>query len=274
VGWLAFGVPLTVVGVAVLYVVLTRGALHVRAEGLPGGDAFIAAQRTALGPLRPEERRIALVFGGVSVLWILSPLLSARVPGLSDAGIAVAGALLLFALPSRPGGPPLLDWHAARGLPWGVLLLFGGGLSLASAIADTGLATWIGDGLASAAALPPWVLVGLVVLVIILLTELTSNTATAAAFLPVLAALATSTGTPPLMLLVPTVAAASCAFMLPVATPPNAIVYGTGHVSIAQMARTGAWLNAAFVVVVTVLTLVLVPLLTGTALPDLAPARP
>ena len=170
---------------------------------------------------------------------------------------------------SAERGARVLTWQAARDLPWGVLLLFGGGLSLAAAIAATGLADWIGAQLAAFALLPTWALVALVVVTIVLLTELTSNTATAAAFLPVLGALAAQTGTPPLLLLVPATIAASCAFMLPVATPPNAIVYGSGHVGIGDMARAGAWLNAAFVALVTLLSLLLIPLLEGGALPAL-----
>ncbi len=272
-GWLAVGLPLAVVGLAVVYGMLTRVVFPVRLASIPGGRAFVRERLRALGPLAVPERRVAVVFGTVAVLWVARPLLEAVVGGLSDAGIAIAGALALFALPAggaRPG-TRLLDWETARTLPWGVLLLFGGGLSLAAAIADTGLAAWLGGRLAGAGALPTWALVGLVVALIVVLTELTSNTATAAAFLPVLAALAGSTETDPLLLLVPATAAASCAFMLPVATPPNAIVFGSSHVSIREMARAGLWLNVVFVVVVTAATLVLVPLLTGTALPDLPP---
>ena len=282
-GWLAVGVPLAVVGLAVVYVVLTRFVYPVRLASIPGGRAFVREALRELGPMAPPERRVALVFGATAGLWVARPALVGLVPGISDAGVAVAGALALFALPAgRPapgtadeedgagwGGARLLDWDTARTLPWGVLLLFGGGLSLAAAIAETGLAAWLGGQLSGAGALPPWALVGLVVALVVVLTELTSNTATAAAFLPVLGALAASTGTDPLLLLVPAAAAASCAFALPVATPPNAIVFGSGHVTVGQMARAGLWLNLAFVVVVTALAVVLVPLLAGTALPNL-----
>ena len=277
--WLAVGVPLAAVGLVVVYVMLTRVVYPVRLASIPGGAAFVRERRRALGPMAAPERRVAVVFGTVATLWVLRPLVERVVGGASDAGIAVAGALALFALPAgrpAPGAPSgagrgarLLDWETARTLPWGVLLLFGGGLSLAAAIADTGLAAWLGGRLAGAAALPTWALVGLVVALVVVLTELTSNTATAAAFLPVLGALAASTGTDPLLLLVPATVAASCAFMLPVATPPNAIVFGSGHVSIREMARAGVWLNVAFVVVVTALAALALPALTGTVLPDL-----
>jgi sodium-dependent dicarboxylate transporter 2/3/5 len=141
-----------------------------------------------------------------------------------------------------------------------VLLLFGGGLSLAAAVAKTGLAAWIGGDLAGLSALPGWMVVAIATLVVLALTELTSNTATAAAFLPVTTALAAGIGQNPLLFAVPTVLAASCAFMLPVATPPNAIVYGSRLVTIPQMARAGAVLNLAFLVLVVILTYTLLPL--------------
>ena len=284
-GWLAIGLPLVAVGLAVLYGMLTRVVFPVRLPSLPGGRAFIAAQRAALGPISTPEKRVALVFGTVALLWVVRPLVEAVVPGTSDAGLAILGALALFALPageapSGSGAPEagadgegarLLDWETARTLPWGVLLLFGGGLSLAGAISDTGLAVWIGEGLQGFAGLPTWALVGLVVVVIVVLTELTSNTATAAAFLPVLAALAATAGLAPTLLLVPATIAASCAFMLPVATPANAIAYGSGHVTIGEMVRAGVWLNVVFAALLTGLAVWAVPALTGTALPDLQP---
>jgi sodium-dependent dicarboxylate transporter 2/3/5 len=176
----------------------------------------------------------------------------------------VAAGLALFLVPAGAGrGEALLDWPTARRLPWGVLLLFGGGLSLAAAIRDTGLAVWIGEAMRGLGVLPAPLVVLLATAVILLLTELTSNTATAAAFLPVLASMALGLGIEPLRLLVPATLAASCAFMLPVATPPNAIVYGSGRVSVPQMARAGAWLNLAMLLLVFALSWLLVPLVLG-----------
>jgi sodium-dependent dicarboxylate transporter 2/3/5 len=207
---------------------------------------------------------VAFVFGLVAALWVTQPLYQSRVAGVSDTGIAMLGALLLFLLPAGDGeGEALLDWRTAESLPWGVLLLFGGGLSLAAAVAKTGLAAWIGGDLAGLSALPGWMVVAIATLVVLALTELTSNTATAAAFLPVMAALAAGIGRNPLLLAVPTVLAASCAFMLPVATPPNAIVYGSGMVTIPQMARAGLLLNLCFLVLIVALTYLLVPLAFG-----------
>ena len=271
-GWLAVGLPLVALGLAIAYVLLVRVVFPVRLPEIPGGRAFIRERLAALGTVGRGEWTVGVVFGLVALVWITRPLLSGIVPGLSDAGVAMLGALALFALPV--GDARALDWDTAKTLPWGILLLFGGGLSLAAAISDTGLAAWIGEGLAVFGSLPSVALVGVVVLVIVFLTELTSNTATAAAFLPVLGALALSTGTAPLLLLVPATIAASCAFMLPVATPANAIVYGSGYVTVGQMARAGVWLNVAFALLVTLLAALFVPLLTGTALPELTVTAP
>jgi sodium-dependent dicarboxylate transporter 2/3/5 len=193
------------------------------------------------------------VFGITALLWITRPLLSGQFPALqlSDTGIAIAAALTFFVIPSGlKKGEFLLTWEYAERLPWGVLLLFGGGLSLASAVASSGLAEWIGGELSGLQGWPVWLLVVAVTMLIIFLTELTSNIATAATFLPVVAALAVSLGQDPLLLAIPAVLAASCAFMLPVATPPNAIVFGSGHLTIPQMARAGIWLNLIGVVVI------------------------
>jgi sodium-dependent dicarboxylate transporter 2/3/5 len=154
-----------------------------------------------------------------------------------------------------------MDWESASKLPWGVLLLFGGGLSLAGVIRSTGLAEWIAQSLGALGALPVVAMIGVVVLVIIFLTEVTSNTATAAAFLPLLGALAVSQGMPAELLAIPAAIAASCAFMMPVATPPNAIVFGTGHMKIQSMIRAGFALNLFGVVLVTLISYLLVGLI-------------
>src|SRR5690606_27073606 len=145
----------------------------------------------------------------------------------------------------------LIDWENTSQLPWGVLLLFGGGLSLSQVIGTSGLAKWIAENMDWVATLPGLFMVVVVVLVILSLTELTSNTATAATFLPLLGALAIAQGIAPEMLAIPAAIAASCAFMMPVATPPNAIVFGTGHMKIQSMIKAGLVLNIASVIVIT-----------------------
>lgn len=278
VDWMITALPLVIVGLVVVFLVLTRLVYPLRLREIPGGEAFIAEEVRKLGPITPAERRVALVFTLTAGLWIGRRWLAGWVPELSDAGIAIFGALLLFAIPlDWRKGTFALDWATTARLPWGVLLLFGGGLSLAQAINQTGLAQAIGRGLSGLAGWPPVLLVLVVVAVIIVLTELTSNTATAAAFLPLLGPMALAVGQNPLLLLVSATLAASCAFMLPVATPPNAIVYGSGEISIPQMVRAGVWLNVIFILLVTLLAFVLLPVTLGVELgvtPDWATTAP
>jgi solute carrier family 13 (sodium-dependent dicarboxylate transporter), member 2/3/5 len=251
--WMAFGVPFALVALPLTWAYLTRVVHPVLGDAIPGGSDLIQRERTALGPMSPGEKRVAGVAGVIALAWMLQPLLVQFIPTLTDAGIAIAGALILFVTPlNRRRGEFALDWKQAERLPWGVLVLFGGGLSLANAIQTTGLAVWIGEQ-ALAFELLPLVLVTVIVTsVVVFLTELTSNTATAAAFLPIVAAVAIAFGADPLLLAIPAVIAASCAFMLPVATPPNALVYATGDVSITEMMRAGFGLNVMMIVLLNI----------------------
>jgi solute carrier family 13 (sodium-dependent dicarboxylate transporter), member 2/3/5 len=264
--WMLVGLPVVVVGLPLIHLVLTRVVYPLRLAEIPGGRAFLAGERASLGPMSGAERRVAAVFAATAAAWIARPLLTGFLPGLTDTGVALAGAFALFLLPagrSVAEGGALLDWESARDLPWGVLLLFGGGLSLATAVRETGLAEWIGGLVAGAGALPAPLLFLLVLAVVLLLTELTSNTATVAAFLPVLASLAAVTGQEPLALLAGATLASSGAFMLPVATPPNAIVFGSGLVTIPQMARAGCVLNLLFLLLVAAAAWWLAPAVLG-----------
>jgi len=272
--WMLFALPLTAILLAAAWLVLTRLAFRIPAAPLPGAGVIIDRELTALGRMSGPEIRVAAVFVIVAAAWLARPAVEGMLPDgitVTDPAIAIAGALALFLLPSgRRTGERLLDWSQARRLPWGVLILFGGGLSLSAAIGDTGLAAWIADALAGLADLPIGVIVTGITASIILLTELTSNTATAATFLPLVAELAVRLGQNPLLLAIPTAVAASCAFMLPVATPPNAIVYGSGRITMGQMARAGIWLNVLATVVITVAAFLLLPLVFGV---DVATSR-
>jgi len=265
--WMAFGLPVSLLLLGAAWLVLTRVAFRVPHAPLPGAREIVTREAAGLGPMTGPEKRVAAVFAAVALLWLLRPQLGPWLPQgaeLGDPGIALLGAIALFAMPSgRAPGERLLHWAATARLPWGVLILFGGGLSLADAIAGSGLATWIADEMR---VLADWPLAGVVAAVsgtVVMLTELTSNTATAATFLPLLAELAVALGHDPLLLAAPAAVAASCAFMLPVATPPNAIVYGSGRISMPQMARAGIWLNAMSTLLATAAALVLVPLVFG-----------
>ncbi|WP_355662181.1 SLC13 family permease [Halomonas salifodinae] len=256
--WMVIGLPISVVMMFLAWWWLGRGGFALK-HGDDGGQ-MIRDELTQLGALTPAERRVGIVFLLAALAWVARPLLNdLGLDWLSDTGIAIAAGLLLFLIPSGRGvGERLLDWDAAKTLPWGILLLFGGGLALAGAISQSGLAEWIAEQLSLFGVLPLLALVGIVVLVIIFLTEVTSNTATAAAFLPLLGALALSLDISPLLITVPAAIAASCAFMMPVATPPNAIVFATGHMKIQSMIRAGFMLNVMSTLVVTLMAYLLV----------------
>ena len=247
--WMLLGVPLVVVLLPIAWWLLVRVLAPVRIASLPGGEDLVRREMAGLGPISPAERSVALVFAATALAWTFRPLLERVVPGLSDAGIGLLAGIVLFLLPAG-GGKRLLDAGAVRQVPWDVLLLFGGGLALAAAFRTTGLATNLGELLSFAHAWPLPALMVAVTAILIFLTELTSNTASTAAFLPVIGALAIGVGVGPLWLTVPAALAASCAFMLPVATPPNAIAFATGRITIPEMARAGLLLNVVFLFLV------------------------
>ncbi|MEN8376024.1 MAG: SLC13 family permease [Gemmatimonadota bacterium] len=256
--WMMIGVPLLVVALPITWLVLTR---DVGSASAPSVHA-IAHARAPLGPPTRAERFVGAITAATALAWITRPVLARWIPGLSDAGIAVAGALTLFVVAGWSRRPDSwLDWDDVEALPWGVLILFGGGLSLSAVIQSSGLADWIGGTFAGTSAWPLVAVVAAVTTVIIFLTELTSNTATAAAFLPVAAAVAVGMGADPILLAAAVALAASGAFMMPVATPPNAIVYGTGRVPIGRMIRAGILLNLLFIVLVTATVRLLGPFL-------------
>jgi sodium-dependent dicarboxylate transporter 2/3/5 len=259
--WMLAAVPLLLVAVPLTWFVLTRVVYPVRTTPIAGGRAAVDRMLHALGRPSAAEWTVGVVTALTAAAWVTRPLLARVVDGLSDTGVAMAAALVLFVV-SRAWPPERrpLDWAAAQALPWGVLILFGGGLSLAAAIQASGLAEWIGEAMTAVGGWPPVLIVLTVVAVIVFLTELTSNTATAAALLPVVAALAVTVGQPVLLLAVPTAIASSCAFMMPVATPGNALVYGTGAVTLPEMMRAGLVLNLVMIVLVTLLAVGLVPI--------------
>lgn len=273
--WMLLGVPLSLTFLTVAWVVLTRVVYPPEIDDIPGGRALIRDELRNLGTVTRGEWTVLCVFVGTALSWIFREpagnwaFLVERVPAvtrLSDSGIAIAAALLLFAIPiDARRGVFALDWDNALRLPWGVLLLFGGGLSLASAVQSSGLAVWIGRQVSGLAVLPTILLVLSVIVTVVLLTELTSNTATSATFLPILGGVAIGIGVDPLLLMVPTALAATCAFMMPVATPPNAIVFGSGHVNIAQMVRAGLILNAVAMMLILLITYTLATWVLGIA---------
>lgn len=215
--------------------------------------------------MRTAERRAGLVFLAAATLWIVRPLLN-RLPGLeglTDSGIALICAAALFLIPAESGPQRrfLMSWAEAQQIPWQVLILFGGGLSLAGAMEASGLAEWLGAGLGALGELPPLVFLAVLVTTVVLLTELASNTASVAALLPVVATIAAGTGMDVVTVSAAVAISASCAFMLPVATPPNALVFATGHVTVAAMIRAGIAMNLIAILLVTLTSWLVVPLL-------------
>lgn len=261
--WMLIGVPISVVMLLAVWWWLTRGDLGFESEGDSG--AMIRDQLKELGDMGRGEKLVLTVFVLTAATWIFQPLLSdGLIPWLDDTIIAIAAAIALFVIPVELKTRTfLMDWNTAEDIPWGVLLLFGGGLALAGVISSSGLAKWIAESLSVIGVLPAVLMVALVAAVIIFLTEVTSNTATAAAFLPLMGALATSQGAEPYMLAVPAAIAASCAFMMPVATPPNAIVFGSGHMRIGDMISAGFVLNLVGIVVVTLIGYALMGMVFG-----------
>ena len=264
--WMKVGVPLTLIMLPITWFVLTRLIYPFNFDCDDTVRDHLESLRSALGKMSRPEKRVALVFVSVALSWMFRKPLSELpgLEGLSDAGIAIAGAVLLFIIPSgQKKNERLMNWERTTKLPWGILVLFGGGLALAGAVSSSGLAGWLGNSLAPLGVFGLPVLVVATAALVIFLTELTSNFATTATFLPVVAAVAIELGVDPMLIAVPVTLAASFAFMLPIATPPNAIVFGSGHISIPQMARAGLVLNLIGVVLLSVVALVLVPQLLG-----------
>lgn len=249
--WMLLGVPLVVVSLPITWLVLTRALHPVAGDAFLAGGEVIRTELAALGPLRSDERVVATITALTALLWVVRPLLEPWAPGLNDTTIAIAGGFAMFVIPvERSWSRYALEWKDIERLPWSVLLLFGGGLALADSIQKTGLAEWLGTRLGVLQGWPILVVALALTVVIVFLTELTSNTATAATFLPVIAAMAVGMKVDPLLLAIPAALGASCAFMMPVATPPNAIVYGSGQLTVPQMARAGLVLNLVFIVII------------------------
>lgn len=250
--WMLLGVPVAASMLLFTWWWLTRREFKFKSEN---SNEVLRAELATLGAWSKGERLVSVIFMCTALAWIFQPVIKGYFPSANDTSIAMAGALAMFIVPvDAKQRQFLLHWDDAAKLPWGVLLLFGGGLAMAAAIGSTGLAAWIAQSIGSVGALPLMAMIALVTLVVTFLTEVTSNTATAAVFLPLLGAVAVAQGLSPELIAIPAAIAASCAFMLPVATPPNAIMFGTGRVKIRSMMRAGFALNIAGVVLVTLLT--------------------
>ncbi len=262
VDWMKVGVPLSAVMLPCSWLILTRVIFKVEFETSQETKDLLSSMKQELGKFDGAEFKVFVVFVLTAATWMLRTVLDDinGLEGLSDAGIAMISALFLFLLPSgnKEKKGALLEWKDAQeNVPWGLLVLFGGGLSLANAVQATGLAVWMGNLIPQGISIV--LIVILVVTMIIFLTELTSNMATTATFLPVVAAIAIQSDFNPLLVTAAVALAASCAFMLPVATPPNAIVFGSGLIRVPQMARAGFLINVLGILVVSFVAAVSVP---------------
>ena len=261
VDWMKVGVPVSATLLPLAWFTLTRMSFPVSFEAYTQTQDIIINMKSELGEMKVSEMRVLVIFLSTAMLWITRDIINdiPGLEGLSDPGIAMLCGLALFLTPSKSTDQNLLEWKDAQeGVPWGVLLLFGGGLSLAAAAQTTGLAAWIGNLMPLGLSMV--LLIIMFTALIIFLTELTSNLATTATFLPIVAIIATQFGFDPLLLTASIAIAASCAFMLPVATPPNAIVFGSELIKVPQMMRAGIVINLIAIVVVTLAGLYLVPL--------------
>jgi len=251
--WMKIALPIGLIMLISGFVVLTKFIYPAHFNINHEVKRKINLSLNKLGPINKDEKKVLIVFLITAFLWVTRTYLKEYniFIGLTDAGIAIIAAISLFIIPSQNKKTDLLIWDQTKKLPWGLLILFGGGLTLAKAINSSGLGQWLGELFIMAIDFKPWIMVFLIVTFIIFLTELTSNTATTSTFLPIAASIAIATSISPLNIAIPLVLASSLAFMLPVATPPNAIVYGSGKLTIGNMIRAGFILNIIGIVVIT-----------------------
>ncbi|MBT5229745.1 MAG: DASS family sodium-coupled anion symporter [Methylococcales bacterium] len=263
--WILFGFPISATMLLLTWWLLTRFIFKLQQDSTSISAEALEQERQALGPMKVAEKSILVIFLLVATAWIIRGFIPFEgMKYIKDSTIAMMGALLLFAIPAdRKKGIFLLDWKHAVDIPWGIILLFGGGLALAAGVKDTGLAQWIAGQLDSLQDIPLVLFIFSVALLTTFLTEITSNTATSNMLLPILSSVALAMGIHPFGPMLAACIAASFAFMLPVATPPNAIAFGSGYLTIPHMMRAGIWINFLGAVIVTTFVTWLVPLIWG-----------
>ncbi len=280
--WFKIGFPFVVIFLPIIWLYLTRIILPIRIERIPGGKEVIQQDLRALGKLKTGEIVTLTVFIAVALAWILRKNIDigfATIPGWSvmlgiseyvhDSTVAMVGAILLFLIPVNFRKREFtLNWQWAVRIPWGIILLFGGGFALAAGFQNSGLAQWIGERLSFLGGMSVLVMILCICLLVTFLTEVTSNTATTTMMMPVLGSLAVAMSIHPYLLMIPAAMSASCAFMLPVATPPNAIIFGSGYIRIPEMAKSGFFLNLIGAIIITALVYFLaIPVFRTNTLP-------
>ncbi|WP_078592782.1 SLC13 family permease [Evansella clarkii] len=269
-GWMMFGVPFAWIFILLAWVYLVKVAYPMKLKELPGGQKVIRDEKQKLGAVTFEQKAVFAVFVLAAFAWISRTFILNDInENINDAIIAMTAALILFIIPAKTKkGGHLLDWNTAVKLPWGILLLFGGGLAIAAGFTASGLSEWIGGQLTALEGVNMLIVLIMVAALVIFLTEITSNTATASMMFPIMASLAVALGVHPYGLMVTAAVAASCAFMLPVATPPNAVVFGSGYLRIPDMAKAGVALNFAGIILIAAAVYFILPLVWGINLTD------
>lgn len=266
--WMLIGIPTVIILLFLAWVYLRFVAFKQELKHLPGGDDLIKTKLKELGKVTFEEKVVFTVFTTASILWIIREFLLKQwgpTSLIQDGTIAMFVSILLFIIPAKNNKKykRIIDWEVAKELPWGVLILFGGGLALAKGISESGLAKWLGAQLTALNGVSPLLIVIVITMFVLFLTEVTSNTATATMILPILATLSVAIGVHPLLLMVPAAMASNCAYMMPVGTPPNAIAFGTGLISIKKMASVGFWVNLISAVLIILVVYFLMPYALG-----------
>jgi sodium-dependent dicarboxylate transporter 2/3/5 len=251
--WFFIGFPIAALLLFISWWYLVRIGFPLGNARLAGGSQELDKHLEESGTMSTAEKRVAIVFVTIAIAWVIrSFVLEKIIPGIDDTIIAMIGGVSLFMIPSGDGkNGRLLNWEDSIKLPWGIILLFGGGLALADAFESSGLASWIGQDMTAFEGFGLLFVLLLVVTSITFLTEFTSNLATVTMMLPVIAPVAVAAGVHPYMLMVGATIAASCGFMMPAGTPPNAIAFGSGFLSIWDMVKTGFWIDVASIIVIT-----------------------
>lgn len=258
--WFIFGFPISILLLIICWTYLTRLAFTFKQTEFPGGKQEIKRLLKNLGSFTYEEKIIATIFGLTAFCWITrSFLLKEFLPAIDDTIIAIFFAIVLFLIPAKNKKEQLINWEEAVKLPWGIILLFGGGMALAKGFETSGLAQWIGNQMTLLQGITTLLLIALLIAAVNFLTEITSNLATTAMLLPVLAPMALTVDIHPFILMVGAAVAASCAFMLPVATPPNAVVFGSGYLRIPDMVSKGIIMNIISIIIVSLFVYFLLP---------------
>ena len=262
--WMKIGLPISIVLMVFIWLLLTKYAFKLNKVGFPGGKEEIKRLLFKMGKISNEEKKILFVFTLTILCWIFRKnTINLLIPNFDDSMIAISSAIILFIIPSKDKKEPILKWKDAVTIPWGILLLFGGGLSIAKGFQSTGLDTWIGEQLTFMTFTNSFIIILIVVAGVNFLTEMTSNMATTAMLLPVMIPIANLMQINPYLLLVGTTLAASCAFMLPVATPPNAVVFGSRLLKISDMVKAGIMINIFSIILILIMVYFGIPLIWG-----------